>query len=188
MAEDPLHERMEHHDGLASEAAETARERETVARAVSQQIAASITEAVAVEGATVETVSEPTAASHRFQFNARLDGAGLIAAISERLPAGFYISHLNADGTISIDWNGDGQTPVGRQHGAILKAIIAEETVTDADGLIEAVPTVETVIERAIGFGIAEDDAVDRLGRLATLDVVDITADGVYPDTNFGMY
>jgi hypothetical protein len=87
-----------------------------------------------------------------------------------------------------VDWTGDGTTPSKREHGAIVKAIIAEETETDSDGFIQSVPSRNRVLARAVKLGVDEGDAADRLSRLATLDVVDITDEGVYPDKNFSRY
>lgn len=98
------------------------------------------------------------------------------------------VSHVNEDGSLSIEWTGDDRTPSKRQHGAVLKAIIAEATVTDEDGLIESVPERSAVLDRAVELGIDREDAADRLGRLVTLDVVDLADGRVYPDTNFSRY
>lgn len=89
---------------------------------------------------------------------------------------------------MTVAWTGKPHTPAKREHGAVLKAIVVEETVTDTDGFIESVPTLERVMDLALELGINEEDALYRLERLATLDVVDIADDGVYPDSNFSMY
>jgi len=187
MSEEPLHERMEDYETLAGKAAESARRRDETAAEISDRLAEAITEAVEVEGANVEGVGQSDS-GHRYRFRARLDRAGLIAALTEILPDGFVVSHVNDDGTLSIEWTGSDRTPSKRERGAILKAIIAEEMVLDSDGLIESVPTRERVLARAVELGIEEDEASARLSRLATLDVVDLAEGRVYPDENFSRY
>lgn len=178
---------MERYETLTEEIAETRDERDAVAGEVKRDLSDAVAEAVAAEGASVEAVGQ-SADGHRFRFGARLDRAALVAALTDALPAGFYVSHVNEDGTLSVDWTGDDHTPAKRAHGAILKAIVAEETVTDDQGFIESVPDRERVLARAVELGVAEADAADRLDRLATLNVVDLTDDGVYPDENFSMF
>lgn len=60
--------------------------------------------------------------------------------------------------------------------------------VIDEDDLIESVPTRDRVLERAVELGIDEDDAVERLSRLETLKVVDISHGEVFPDDNLSSY
>ncbi|TKX85176.1 hypothetical protein EXE43_14935 [Halorubrum sp. SS5] len=187
MDETPLHERMETHDALASEAAKAARRRDETASAIAKRLANSVSEAVERAGANVE-VTGRSADGHRFRFAARLDRAALVAALTETLPDGFVVSHVNTDGTLSIEWTGKDRTPSKRERGAILKAVIAEELVVDDDGLIEDVPTRDRVISRAVELGVEEADATERLRRLATLDVVDLADGRVYPDDNFSRY
>ncbi|MFC7140106.1 hypothetical protein ACFQMA_09700 [Halosimplex aquaticum] len=187
MTDDPLHERMAEYETAAEEAAERARERDDIARDVGDRLAEEIAEAVAEAGVNVEH-TERSRDGHRHRFTARLDRAALVAALTESLPGGFVVSHVNEDGSLSVEWTGDRKTPSKREHGAVLKAIVAEETVTDDDGLIESVPTRERVLARAVELGVDEGDAADRLDRLATLDVVDIADGRVYPDENFSRY
>ncbi|WP_277541671.1 hypothetical protein [Haloarcula laminariae] len=187
MDEEPLHERMEAYETLASEAAEKARERDEAADEIGDRLAAAITEAVEREGANVVR-SGQSKDGHRYRFTARLDRAALVAALTETLPDGFVVSHVNDDGTMSVEWTGSDRTPSKRERGAILKAIIAEEMELDGDGLIESVPTRERVLSRAVELGVEEDDAAARLSRLATLDVVDLADGHVYPDENFSRY
>lgn len=187
MDDESPHEQMKRHDDLMDTVFETTRKRERLARDISESIADAIAEAIEVEGANVE-FTDQSKDGNQFRLRARLDRAALVAAATSRLPDGFYISHVNDDGSLSVDWTGKARTPAKREHGAILKAIVAEETVTDSDGFIESVPTLEMVVARALELDIAEDDALGRLERLARLDVVDIADDGVYPDTNFSMY
>ena len=187
MDDTPLHERMETYESLAGAAAEAARERDETAAEIGERLAATVTEAVEREGANVGVTGQ-SADGHRFRFTARLDRAALVAALTETLPDGFVVSHVNDDGTLSIEWTGNDRTPSKREHGAILKAIIAEEMVLDADGLIESVPTRERVLSRAVELGLDEADAADRLSRLATRDVVDLADGSVYPDENFSRY
>lgn len=187
MDDTPLHERMETHDALASEAAKAARKRDETASQIGKRLSSAVSEAVERAGANVEVAGRSND-GHRFRFAARLDRAALVAALTETLPNGFVVSHVNTDGTLSIEWTGEDRTPSKREHGAILKAVIAEELVVDDDGLIEGVPTRERVLSRARELGLNEADATDRLQRLAALDVVDLADDRVYPDDNFSRY
>jgi hypothetical protein len=187
MSDDPLHERMAEYDRLADEATELARERDETARDIGDRLATAITEAVDREGVNVEATGQ-SRDGHRFQFTARLDRAALVAALTETLPDGFVVSHVNDDGTLSVEWTGEDRTPSRRERGAVLKAIVAEAMVLDDDGLIESVPTRDAVLDRAVELGVDRDEADDRLARLATLDVVDIADGHVYPDENFSRY
>ncbi|WP_415378505.1 hypothetical protein [Halosimplex sp. TS25] len=187
MSDDPLHERMREYETTAEEAAERARERDEIAGDVGDRLAEHVGAAVTDVGVNVRH-AERSRDGHRHRFTARLDRAALVAALTESLPGGFVVSHVNDDGSLSVEWTGDRQTPSKREHGAVLKAIVAEETVSDDDGLIESVPTRDRVIERAVELGVDEDDAVRRLHRLATLDVVDVADGRVYPDENFSRY
>jgi hypothetical protein len=187
MDETPLHERMAAYEAAASEAAKAARKRDETASEIGRRLSASVADAVERAGANVE-VAGRSDDGHRFRFAARLDRAALVAALTESLPDGFVVSHVNRDGTLSIEWTGEGRTPSKRQHGAILKAIVAEELAVDDDGLIEGVPTRERVLARARELGVDEADATERLERLAALDVVDLADDRVYPDDNFSRY
>jgi hypothetical protein len=187
MTEEPAHEQMERHAALTDELTALGEERDAVAAAVQDRLADAVSEAVAEVGTNVGGL-EQSKDGKRFRFEARLDRAALVAAVTETLPDGFVVSHVNEDGTLSVDWTGDSATPSKREHGAILKAIIAEETKTDGDGFIESVPSRGRVLARAAELGVDEGDAADRLSRLATLDVVDITDEGVYPNENFARY
>lgn len=186
MPEDPLHEHMTRHAELTEEVAALSRDREAVAAEVRDRLADAVAAAVAEAGANVEPLDGPRDGT-RFRFGARLDRAATVAALVRELPDGFYVSHVNEDGSLSADWTGHGRTPSKREYGAILKAIVAEETVSDEDGFVTGAPTRERVLARAVELGVAEEDAAERLARLATLDVVDVTDDGVYPDDNFAM-
>ncbi|GCF14019.1 hypothetical protein Harman_19540 [Haloarcula mannanilytica] len=187
MPEEPAHEQMERHAALTDELTALSEEQDAVAASVRDRLADAIAEATVDAGANIGSLGQSTDGK-RFRFEARLDRAALVAAVTETLPDGFVVSHVNEDRTLSVDWTGDNTTPSKREHGAILKAIIAEETETDSDGFIESVPSRDRVLARAVELGVDEDDAADRLSRLATLDVVDITEDGVYPDENFSRY
>lgn len=184
MPTDSLPERMERYESVAVDAAERARERDDLAHTIGSQLADHVEGAVAEAGANVETVAH-AADGHQFRLEARLDRAGLVAALTDALPGGFVVSHVNDDGSLSIEWTGGGRTPGKRERGAILKAIVAEETTTDRDGLIETVPTEERVLDRAEELGLERSEAADRLARLATLDVLDVADGHVYPDENF---
>lgn len=131
MSEDPLHERMERHAELRDELADVSREKDAVASEVKDRLADAIAEAIVLEGANVEAL-EQSRDGTRFRFGARLDRAALVAALMDELPAGFFISHVNDDGSLSVDWTGKDHTPSKREHGSVLKAIVAEETVTDS--------------------------------------------------------
>ncbi|WP_018258703.1 hypothetical protein [Halomicrobium katesii] len=187
MSDDPLHERMARYEQLAREARERASERDAVGDEVGDRLADAIAEAVDEAGVSVGAVDR-SRDGHHYRFTARLDRAALVAALTDALPAGFVVSHVNDDGSLSIEWTGSDRTPSKREHGAVLKAIVAEATETDADGLIESVPSRTAVLDRAEQLGIDREDAADRLSRLATLDVVDIADGRVYPDTNFSRY
>ncbi|MFC6975726.1 hypothetical protein ACFQL1_15350 [Halomicroarcula sp. GCM10025709] len=187
MADEPLHERMEQYERLATEANEQARERDRVATDVSDRLAAAISTAAEETGVTIEPGTR-SGDGHRFNVTARLDSAALVAAATRTLPDGFVVSHVNDDGSLDVEWTGTRETPSKREHGAILKAIVAEETVLDEDGFVESVPTRARVTDRAVELGLDRSDADDRLARLATLDVVDLADGSVYPDENFSRY
>lgn len=125
---------------------------------------------------------------HRYRLTASLDRAALVAAPTDALPVGFVVSHGNEDGSVSIEWTGKRETASRRERGAVLIAIIAEEFVIDEEGLIESVPTRDRVLERAVELGIDESDAAERLSRLETPEVVDISHGEVYPDDNLSRY
>lgn len=187
MTEESLHERMVRYEELAEQARARASDRDAVGDDVGDRLADTVSAAVETAGVNIEP-SDQSSGGRRFRFTARLDRAALVAALTDALPAGFVVSHVNDDGSLSIEWTGDDSTPAKRERGAVLKAIIAEATVTDADGLIESVPSRAAVLERAVELGLDRDAAADRLGRLAMLDVVDIADGRVYPDTNFSRY
>lgn len=181
---EPLAEQMDHFETIASEAADAARERDKLADEIGAQLADHVETAITEQGTNVEAVDQ-SATSDTFRFEARLDRAAMVAALTETLPAGFAVSHVNTDGSLSIEWTGTGRTPTKRDRDAILKAIIAEETVSDSDGLIESVPTRDDVLDRAEELGVSREIATERLNRLVTLDMLDIDDGYVYPDTNF---
>jgi len=175
---------MEAFKAAVSEAQQATREREELAREIGDRLAADIQTAVEARGTTVEAVD--TSAKHdRFRFEARLDRAAMVAALTETLPAGFAVSHVNDDGSLTVEWTGSGRTPTKRDRDAILKAIVAEETVTDDDGLIDSVPSRSRVLDRAEELGVPRAVGTERLERLVTLDMLDIDDGYVYPDTNF---
>lgn len=181
---EPLSEQMDRFETVASEAADTARERDELANRIGAQLADHVETAIEEGGTNVEAVAQ-SASNGTFRFEARLDRAAMVAALTESLPAGFAVSHVNTDGSLSIEWTGTGRTPTKRDRDAILKAIIAEETVSDSDGLIESVPTRDDVLNRAEKLGVSRDIATERLDRLVTLDMLDIDDGYIYPDTNF---
>lgn len=186
MAED-IHERMERYEELASRVVDATSERDAVAEEIEQSLVDAVADAVEVAGVNI-AVADRSQDGRQYQFTARLDRAALVAALTDSLPAGFVVSHVNDDGSLNIEWTGTDRTPSKRRHGAVLKAIVAEATRTDGDGLIESVPPRSAVLDRAAELGIDREDAADRLGRLVTLDVIDIADGKVYPDTNFSRY
>jgi hypothetical protein len=187
MGEDTLKDKMERYEQLSDEVTALTKERDQTIAAVGDQLAEAVATAVEEAGTAVET-SDRSDDGHRFRLTARLDTAALVAKVTETLPDGFVVSHVNSDGTLSVEWTGTDRTPSKREHGAILKAIIAEELHTDDDGLIESVPTRGRVVSRAVELGLSESDAESRLDRLEMLNVVDIEAGQVYPDDEFSRY
>jgi hypothetical protein len=187
MGEQTLHEQMKQYDTLAEEVTQTARKRDDVARTVQTRLADVVADAVTKEGANVEAV-ERSKDGHQHRFEARLDRAALVAAVTEGLPDGFVVEHVNEDGSLSIEWTGERETPTKRDHGAVLKAIVAEEMVTDEDGLVESAPTRARVLERAVELGIDESDADGRLQRLETLNVVEHSSGELFPGKNFSRF
>lgn len=187
MDDEPLHEQMGSYEQLTADIRDLESRRTAIGDSVAATLTETLTTAVASVGTNVEAI-ERSDDGHRYRFEARLDKAALVAAVTEQLPDGFVVSHVNSDGTLSVEWTGSRATPSGREHGAILKAIVAEELVLDSDGLIKAVPTRQRVLARAVELGLDEDDATDRLARLETLDVIDIADGEVYPDENFSRY
>jgi hypothetical protein len=184
MDDETFHERMATYEQLSQEIREQTRERERLADQIGTDLAGTISTAVSVAGANVKAVDRAED-GQRYRFEARLDRAALVAAVTEQLPEGFVVSHVNEDGTLSVEWTGERETPSKREHGALLKAIVAEEMAVDSDGLVETVPTRARVVSRAVELGIGERDATARLDRLATLNVVDLVGGEVYPGENF---
>ncbi|EMA68005.1 hypothetical protein C462_15075 [Halorubrum distributum JCM 13916] len=144
MDDTPLHERMKAYEASAREAARAGKKRDRIAANVGKRLAAAVTDAVEQDGANVKVTGQ-SGDGHRYRFTARLDRAALVATLTETLPDGFVVSHVNDDGSLSIEWTGADRTPSKRQHGAVLKAIVAEEMVLDDDGLVESVPTRDRV-------------------------------------------
>jgi hypothetical protein len=177
-------ERIEQFETATKEATEAVRERERTAEEAGEQLATLVADAVSSEGTNVEAVANSTEPP-RFRFEARLDRAAMVATLTDALPAGFVVSHVNQDGSLSIEWTGSNRTPTGREHDAVLKAIIAEETVTEDDGLISSVPTRSDVLARAETLNIPREAASNRLERLSRLNMVDISDGEVYPGKNF---
>lgn len=181
---EPLSDKMERFEAAVSDAAEAVRERDAIADEIGTRLAEHVETAVAESGTNVEPVGR-SAAGDSFRFEARLDRAAMVASVTDALPAGFAVSHINDDGSLTVEWTGSGRTPSDRDRDAILKAIVAEETTLDGDGLVTSVPTREWVLERAAELGVAKDTAADRLSHLATLDMIDVDDGYVYPDENF---
>ena len=187
MSEQSAHDLMESYAELAAEEAKFRREKGDVLDTVSERLADSVTDAVDEAGVNVEVAHTSADGTHQ-TLRARFDRAALVAALNDHLPAGFVVEHVNEDGTLTVQWDERETVRERRHHGAILKAIVAEETEIDGDGLIESVPSRERVLERAVELGVPEDTAADRLARLADLDVIDLADGKVYPDTNFSKF
>jgi hypothetical protein len=179
-----LIDRIEQFETATDEAAQAARERDQAAHDAGDQLATLLADAVETAGTNVEAVAHATDPT-RFRFEARLDRAAMVATLTSSLPAGFVVSHVNQDGSLSIEWTGRDRTPTGREHDAILKAIIAAETILDGDGFITSVPTRSAVLDRAEGLDIPREAANGRLERLARLDMIDLSEAEVCPATNF---
>ncbi|MFB6309068.1 MAG: hypothetical protein ABEH35_07040 [Haloarculaceae archaeon] len=182
---DPLAERMETVESLSEQIEAASRERDAISGEIGERLAEHVEAAVAEHGTSVEPTGESRDET-QFRFEARLDRAAMVATLADELPAGFTVSHLNDDGSLSIAWAGrDDDAPRQRKHDAILKAIVAEETATDSDGLITSVPSRERVLDRAEKLGVDRGAASDRLDRFSRLDMVDIEDGDVYPGDNF---
>ena len=181
---DPLPEKMETFRTATSEATSARRRRQTLGTEIGREIAAHVEAAVADAGTTVEPVDR-SPADERFQFEARLDRAAMLAALADALPAGFAVAGPNGDGSLTIEWTGTDREPTNRNADVVLKAVIDEGVETDADGLITGVPTREDVLSRIETLGVDRETAVERLDRLVRLDMVDVEDGSIYPDTNF---
>jgi hypothetical protein len=181
---DPLSDRMDRLETVSERASDAARERDELARSVGDDLSEYVETAIDSAGANVVATTERPSQG-RFRFEARLDRARLIAALVEELPDGFALTGVAPDGSLGIEWTGGDRPPGKRDRDAILKAIVAEETVVDADGLIIEVPTRERVLDRAEELGVGRDVAAERLERLVTLDMIDVDDGYVYPDENF---
>lgn len=181
---DPLSDRMDRLETVSEAAAEAAREREDLARSVADDLAGHVETAIESADANVEPAGDGPIQG-RFRFEARLDRAALIAVLVDELPDGFAVVGVDGDGTLTVEWTGGDRPPGKRDRDAILKAIVAEETDVDADGLITEVPTRERVLDRAEELGVGRDVAAERLERLVTLDMIDVDDGYASPDENF---
>jgi hypothetical protein len=175
---------MERFRSLTADIDDATAERDAIATDIGAELADHIEDAVADHGASLTAVDRSDR-DGRFRFEARLDRAAVVAALTDSLPEGFVVSHLNDDGSLSVEWTGSGRTPTGRNHDAVLKAIVAEETTIDEDGFITSVPSRDRVLDRAAEFGVPREQATDRMDRLVRLDMVDVDDGLVYPDENF---
>jgi hypothetical protein len=178
------HERMETFADLAAKERESRRRKERVLADIGDDLGDAVATAAERGGINVEVTETSRDGTHQ-TLRARLDRAALVAAVSDQLPPGFVVEHVNDDGTLTVQWDERATVPDRRHHGALLKAIVAEETELDEDGLIVSVPTRERVVQRAVALGTPEEKAASRLDHLAQLDVVDIDDGRVYPDSNF---
>ena len=186
MDESP-HERMEEYEQLAEQEREKRAAKRTELDAVSDALTSAVEDAIDDAGASV-TVTETSNDGTQQTLRARLDRAALVATVSEKLPDSFGIRRLENDGSLTIEWDRQGDHSRKRRSQAILKAIVNEELETDSDDLIVSAPSRERVVERAAELGIPESRAEDRLDRLVDLDVVDIEAGQVYPGGNFSQF
>ena len=178
------HDRMEAYAELAAEERAYRRRKDATLNAVGEELAAAV--AAAAEDARVDVeVADTSRDGTKQTLRARLDRATLVAAAAEHLPDGFVGQHVNDDGTLTVQWDERSSVPDSRHHAALLKAIVAEETEVDEDGLIAGVPTRATVLARAVELGVPEDAAETGLARLERLDMVDVDDGRVYPDSNF---
>lgn len=175
---------MTEYEDLAEQEQHYRTQKRAVIDDVSTQLCDAVEEATTETGVSVEIQSTSRDGSQQ-TLTARLDGAALVAAVTDQLPDGFVVEHVNDDGSLTIQWDERESVSEGRRAAAILKAIVAEETVTDSDGLIVEVATRERVVERATDLGVEERVAEQRLSHLVDLGVVDISAGEVYPDSNF---
>jgi hypothetical protein len=184
VADESPHDRMEAYVELAAEERASSRRKDAVLDAVGDDLAAAVAAAAEDAGVTVEVTGTSRDGTQQ-TLRARLDRAALVAAAAERLPDGFVVQHVNDDGTLTVQWDERASVPDSRHHAALLKAIVAEETAFDEDGLIAGVPTRAAVLARAVELGVPEDAAETGLARLERLDMVDIDDGRVYPDSNF---
>ena len=91
MGGDPLHERMAEYERLAD----------------------AVSGAVTEDRVNIQPAGR-SADGQRYRFAARLDRAALIAALTDALPARFGISHVNDDGSLSVEWTGKREAPSRR--------------------------------------------------------------------------
>lgn len=182
--EESSHDRMERYESLAEQEREYRTKKESVLDTVGDDLTAAVETAIDDAGAGVEVQSTANDGSTQ-TLRARLDRAALVARVSDELPQGFAVKRIHTDGTLTIEWNRRDEPSAGHRAQMILKAIVREEMVTDADEFITEVPSRETVIDRAVELGVDRDLASDRLDRLESLDVVDIDDDQVFPGSNF---
>ena len=181
------HERMQRYEVLADKEREFRKQKRLVLGDVGEELTGAVETAAAETGVSVEVDSTSRDGSHQ-TVRARLDRAALVAHVTDGLPDGFVVEHVNDDGSLTIQWDERASVSAGRRAAAVLKAIIAEETTTDKDGLIDDVPTRDEVVARAVELGVDEDLAKQRLAHLADMDVVDIAQGEVYPDSNFSKF
>ena len=187
MTDETAHDRMQQYEELAAKEGAFRRRKGSVLDAVGDELAAAVESAVDDAGAAVEVTETSRDGTHQ-TLRARLDRAALVAAVADALPEGFVVEHVNEDGSLTVQWDEHDTVGPERHHGSILKAIVAEETVTDENGLITDVPTLERVLSRAESLGVDRDAAERRLDHLAELDVVDVAEGEVLPDTNFSKF
>ncbi|WP_136717631.1 hypothetical protein [Halorientalis salina] len=181
------HERMQRYEVLDDKEREFRRQKRTVLDDVGEELADTVETAAAETGVAVE-VDDRSRDGTQQTLRARLDRAALVAAVTEELPDGFVVEHVNDDGSLTIQWDERDRTSEGRRAAAVLKAIVAETTETDSDGFFVSVPTRQAVLTRAAELGIDKDLAERRLAHLADLDVIDVADGEIYPDSNFSKY
>src|SRR6056297_420296 len=156
MSEETTHERMQRYEVLAEKEREFRKQKTTVLDDVGEELTDAVEQAIEGAGVAIEVDSTSRDGTHQ-TLRARLDRAALVAAVTTHLPDGFVVEHVNDDGTLTVQWDERESTSAGRRAAAILKAIVAEATETDSDGLIVDVATREAVLARATELGVDEE-------------------------------
>ena len=180
-SEPSSHEQMERYEELAEREREFRAEKRSVLDGIGEDLATVIEGATEQTGTNVEV--DATSSDGTVQrFSARLDRAALVATVCDTLPSGFAVKDVNDDGSLSIEWSRRERSPEQRAT-AILKAIVNEELVTDADDLIVEAPSRSAVVDRATELDVPRGLADERLDRLADLGMVEIEGGQVFPDS-----
>jgi len=161
------HERMERCEALAEQEQAYGRQKRAVLDAVGEDLTSAVERAL--DAARANVVVESTGGTGTTQtLGVRLDRAALVARIADELPEGFGIDSLNDDGTITLEWRRRTDNSAQARADAVVKAIVAEETTTDADGLIESVPRRGRVVDRAVELDVSRELATQPASRRST--------------------